>query len=131
MRASLRRAVQLVHEVPASRQHISDALPERSDIVGPSLGDQWQHLVLCPLSVIALDKCDNEYDIRIIVQLLAEARSSLIGARLRVFLTSRPEVPVWHGFRQVPETEHRDAVLHNISPLIVDHDIGLFLEETL
>ena len=84
-------AVQLVHEVPASRQHISDALPERSDIVGPSLGDQWQHLVLCPLSVIALDKCDNEYDIRIIVQLLAEARSSLIGARLRVFLTSRPE----------------------------------------
>jgi hypothetical protein len=135
-------AVQLAHSVPAVRQHIGNAVAERSDIASQSLRDQWQHLVLCPLSklhesesyiivVDALDECDNEYDVRIIVQLLAEARSSLAGARLRVFLTSRPEVPIRHGFRQVAETEHRDVVLHNISPSIVDHDIGLFLEETL
>jgi hypothetical protein len=135
-------AVQLAHSVPAVRQHIGDAVAERSDIASQSLRDQWQHLVLRPLSklhesesyivvVDALDECDNEYDVHIIVQLLAEARSLPASARLRVFLTSRPEVPIRHGFRQIAETEHRDVVLHNISLSIVDHDIGLFLEDTL
>jgi hypothetical protein len=136
-------AAQLAHNVPASRQHISDAVAERSDIVRQSLRDQWQHLVLRPLSklhepetesepetcvlvVDALDECDNEYDIRIIVQLLVEVRSLSTGIRLRVFLTSRPEVPVRHGFGQLEDAEHKDVVLHNISPSIVDHDIGLF-----
>jgi hypothetical protein len=136
-------AVQLAHRVPALRQHISDAVAEHNDIVSQALRDQWQQLVLSPLSklresgqepetyivvVDALDECDNEDDIRIIVQLLAEVRSSLTGVRLRVFLTSRPEVPIRHGFRQVADSEHKDVVLHNISPLIVNHDIGLFLE---
>jgi hypothetical protein len=135
-------ALQLAHSVPAVRQHIGDAVAERSDIATQSLRDQWYHLVIRPLSklhesewfivvVDALDECDNEYDVRIIVQLLAEARSWLASARLRVFLTSRPEVPIRHGFRQIAEIEHRDVVLHNISPSIVDHDIGLFLEDTL
>jgi hypothetical protein len=135
-------AVQLAHSVPAVRQHISDAVAERSDVVSQSLRDQWQQLVCCPLSklreaesyvivVDALDECDNEHDIRIIVRLLAEVRSSLTHVRLRVFLTSRPEVPIRHGFGQVADTEHRDAVLHNISPSIVEHDIRLFLEDRL
>jgi hypothetical protein len=46
-------------------------------------------------------------------------------------LTSRPEVPIRHGFSQVSETEHRDFVLHNIPPSIVDHDISIFLEYNL
>jgi hypothetical protein len=134
-------AVQLAHSVPAVRQHISDAVAERSNIVSLSLRDQWQHLVLHPLSklhepesyvvvVDALDECDNNDNIRIIVQLLAKARS-LTGVRLRMFLTSRPEVPIRHGFGQVADAEHKDVLLHNISPSIVDHDIGLFLEDRL
>ena len=142
-------AVQLAHSVPALRQHISDAVAERSDIVSQSLRDQWRHLVCRPLSrlrrsepglvpetylvvVDALDECDNEHDIRIIVQLLAEVEPSLTGVRLRVFLTSRPEVPIRHGFGEIAaDVEHKDVVLHNISPSIVDHDIGLFLEDRL
>lgn len=139
-------AVQLAHSVPAVRQHISDAVAKRSDIVSQSLRDQWQHLVLRPLSMLhqaapepetymivvdALDECDSDSDIRIIVQLLAEARLSLTGVRLRVFLTSRPEVPIRHGSGQVADTEHKDVVLHNISPSIVDHDIATFLEHHL
>lgn len=50
-------------------------------------------------------------------------------------MAHRPEVPIRHGFRhgfrQIEEIEHRDVVLHNISPSIVDHDIGLFLKDTL
>jgi hypothetical protein len=136
--------VQLAHNVPASRQHICDAIAGRSDIASQSLRDQWHHLVLrpllkldnhdCPASFVlvvdALDECDDDNNIRIIVQLLAEARS-LARVRLRVLLTSRPEVPIRHGFYEVPDAGHQDFVLHNISPPIVDHDITLFLEYNL
>jgi hypothetical protein len=130
--------------VPASRQHISKAIAERSEFAGQSPRDQWRLLVLDPLSklgdndcpgsfllvVDALDECDKEDNIRMIVQLLAEA-PSLSRARLRVFLTSRPEVPIRHGFRNVPDAKHQDFVLHNISPSIVDRDISLFLGHSL
>jgi hypothetical protein len=82
------------------------------------------------LIVDALDECDSENDIRTILHLLAEARS-LKTVRLRVLLTSRPEIPIRHGFYQIPEAEHEDFVLHNISPPIVDRDIAIFLKYSL
>jgi hypothetical protein len=48
-----------------------------------------------------------------------------------VFLTSRPEVPIRDVFGQITDAEHRDFVLHDISPSIVDQDIRLFLETEL
>ncbi|KAF2458145.1 quinon protein alcohol dehydrogenase-like superfamily [Lineolata rhizophorae] len=132
-------AVQLAHATPTLRQHICDAFTERPDIVDQSLRDQWQRLVLGPLArldgddgrwpyvliVDALDECDNDNDVRIIVQLLAEARSSAQG-RLRVFLTSRPETPIRSGFHQMPAGGYHDFVLQDISPSIVDQDISKF-----
>lgn len=137
-------AVQIADNVPASQQHMRDAVTERNRIDSQSLRDQWHYLVFGPLSklsgsdypaslilvVDALDECDGDSNIRIIVQLLAEARS-LTRARLRVLLTSRPEVPIRHGFYQIPDAEHQDVVLHNISRSIVDHDITLFLQHNL
>jgi hypothetical protein len=133
--------VQLVDNITASRQHIRDAVAERGNIAHQSLRDQWQHLVLGPLSrlhepgpfiivIDALDECDNDDDVQIIVQLLAEAQS-LEKVRLRVFLTSRPEVPIRDVFGQITDAEHRDFVLHDISPSVVDQDIRLFLETEL
>jgi hypothetical protein len=134
-------AVQLAHSVPASQQYISNAVAERSDIISHSLRDQWQHLVYRPLSKLrepgpyvividALDECDSDNNIRIILELLAEAQS-LTDIQLRVLLTSRPEMPIRYGFRQMVDAEHKDVVLHNISSLVVDHDIKLFLENNL
>jgi hypothetical protein len=136
-------AVQLAHYVPSSRQHICDAITDCSNIASQSLRDQWHHLVLRPLSklgnrslypyvliVDALDECENDKNIQAIVQLLVEARS-LETLRLRVFLTSRPEIPIRSGFHQVPDTEHQVFVLHNISPSTVDHDISLYLQYDL
>jgi hypothetical protein len=137
-------AVQVACNVPALRQRISDAVVERDDVASQSLRDQWHHLVLspllnvgdsgCPASLVlvvdALDECDSDNNIHIIVQLLAEARS-LTRVRLRVLLTSRPKVPIRYGFYHVPEAGHQDVVLHNISRSIVDHDITLFLEHNL
>jgi hypothetical protein len=135
-------AVQLAENITISRQHICDAVAERGNIAQQTLRDQWQHLVLRPLSKLhepgpyiividALDECDNDNDVQIIVRLLAEARSSLDRVRLRVFLTSRPEDPIRHGFGQITDAEHKDFVLHDISPWIVDHDISLFFEYQL
>ncbi|KAJ5031387.1 WD40-repeat-containing domain protein [Bipolaris maydis] len=77
-------AAQLADNIPASRCHIREAIAERSSIARQSLRDQWHHLILCPLSklrearpyilvVDALDECDNDSNIQIIVQLLADA----------------------------------------------------------
>jgi hypothetical protein len=133
-------AVQLASSIPSLDQQICNAFTERRDITSQSLRDQWQQLVLRPLSrlgengcqssyvlvVDALDECDNDNNIRIIIHLLAEARS-LKTVRLRVFLTSRPEIPIRYGFGQLPDADLWDFILHNISPSIVDHDIYIFL----
>jgi len=50
---------------------------------------------------------------------------------LWIFLTSRPDIPIRHGFYQIPESEHQDFVLHNILPSIVNHDISIFLRYSL
>jgi hypothetical protein len=136
--------VQFASSVPALQRLISPAITEQSDIASRSLRDQWYQLVLDPLSKLdgngcpssyivvigALDECDDENNIRTILQLLATARS-LKSIRLRVFLTSRPEVPIRHGFCQIPQAEHQDFVLHDISRAIVEHDISIFLEHEL
>ncbi|KAF2185880.1 hypothetical protein K469DRAFT_157967 [Zopfia rhizophila CBS 207.26] len=137
-------ARQLANNVPLVRRHICEAIVQRRDIATQSLRDQWRQLVLGPLSKLdlnshpisyilvidALDECSDENHIRSILQLLAEARL-LKNVQLRIFLTSRPEIPIRYGFHEIPESEHQDFVLHNISPLIVDHDISTFLIHNL
>jgi hypothetical protein len=48
-------AIQLASNVRALRRHISDALSEHSDITSLALRDQWQTLVLGPLSKLEGD----------------------------------------------------------------------------
>jgi hypothetical protein len=137
-------AVQLANNLPSLQQHICDAVTERKDIASQSLRDQWRQLVLYPLSkldsngcqcsyiliVDALDECDDDNNVQVILQLLAEARS-LKTVRLRLFLTSRPEIPIRHGMYRIPQAEHQDFVLQNIPPAIINYDISLFLEYNL
>jgi NACHT domain len=137
-------AVQLARRSQSLRRHICEAVNENSNIANQSLGDQWRQLILSPLRklevdrkpmsyiivVDALDECDNDKDVRTTLQLLAEA-GSLGIVRLRLLLTSRPEIPIRHGFHEMLDAEHQDFVLHNISPSIVDHDIFVFLKYEL
>ncbi|PVH68198.1 hypothetical protein DL98DRAFT_633298, partial [Cadophora sp. DSE1049] len=140
-------AVQLADAVPSLQARICDAIRKQSDIANLSLLDQWRELVIRPLRLVksdkpsspssyllvvdALDECDNEDHVRTILQLLAEARSLPMVLRLRIFLTSRPEVPIRHGIRAIPQAEHQDFVLHNIQPAIINHDISFSLEHHL
>jgi hypothetical protein len=136
-------ASQLATKVPCARKHICEAIMEHQDIAGHSLRDQWDQLILNPLSKLdgitspstivlvidALDECDSERDIRILLRLLATT-SSLNNIRLRIFITSRPEIPIRCGFSQIPEAERQVFVLHDIQPTIVDRDLSLFFEHS-
>jgi NACHT domain len=139
-------AVQLANKSSTLKRYICEAIAERRDIAGKALRDQWNHLVLGPLSKVeadslqiqtpliividALDECEDENDIQRILELLAEARA-LRTVRLRVFMTSRPEISIRYGFYKISEAEHQDFVLHNISPSVIEHDISVFLEYNL
>jgi hypothetical protein len=136
-------AAQLANNVPSLQQHICDAIAQHKDVASQSLSDQWHRLVLSPLLklrgnscqpyilvVDALDECNSEDDIRVILHLLAEV-GSLETDRLRIFLTSRPEILIQRGFQKMIEARHKDFVLHHISPPLVDHDVAIFLRDNL
>jgi hypothetical protein len=134
-------AVQLANSIPSLRPYICDAISNNKDIASQSFRDQWSQLILFPWSKLnsglspssyvlvidALDECDKDEHIRMILLLLAEART-LKTARLRVLLTSRPEIPIRHGFYQIPDAQHQDFVLHSVLPTIINRDISIFLE---
>ena len=134
-------AVQLADRSPSLKRYICDAITENNNVARQALRDQWHQLVLQPLSkldgnfphsslllvVDGLDECEGNYNIQEIVRLLAEARS-LEAVRLRILLTSRPEIAIRCGFYQIQDSEHQDFVLHDISPVIIDKDISIFLE---
>jgi hypothetical protein len=78
----------------------------------------------------ALDECEGENDIQIILRLLGKARS-LKKVQLRVLITSRLEIPICYSFYQIPTAEHCDFILHDIEVAIVDYDISIFLDYEL
>jgi hypothetical protein len=137
-------ALQIAMHILPIQRRIYDAVTEHSNIASQSLADQWRQLVVGPLSELdnsntypsyvividALDECEGENDTRIILRLLTEARS-LKRVRLRVLITSRPEVPIRYGFCQIPNAEHRDFILQDIESSIIDHDISIFLQYEL
>jgi hypothetical protein len=137
-------AVQLATISDVLSRYICEAIQRQRDIANKGLRDQWKQLVYEPLSkmeaqsltsplllvIDALDECDDDKDIELILQLLAEARE-LRKIRLRVFLTSRAEKPIRNGFRKIPEAEHQDFILHNISPSVIENDLSIFLYSEL
>lgn len=48
----------------------------------------------------ALDECERDDDIRLIIYLLSRAKT-LSSVRVRVFVTSRPNLPIRPGFNDM------------------------------
>jgi len=134
-------AYQLAYAQPSLATGIHKAICDRPDIQRQSLQQQWKHLILEPLSQLsgssqpqslvlvidALDECDDENDTGLILRLLSEAKTPS-SVRLQVFVTSRPETPIRHGFSYIPNAAHRDFILHEISNHIVNRDISALLQ---
>jgi hypothetical protein len=72
---------------------------------------QSQRLIVV---IDALDECDRE-DIRTILTLLAWA-TDIRPVLLRIVLTSRLELPIRLGFKDMAEGAYQDLILHEVPP---------------
>ncbi|CAG8127967.1 unnamed protein product [Penicillium salamii] len=108
-----------------------------------SLVEQFNRLLLQPLMEIknanlsmmptaiimidALDECESEKDIKTIIRLLPLATEAST-ASVRFFVTSRPELPIRLGFKDIL-SQHHDIALHDVPEAVIEHDIAVFMRE--
>jgi hypothetical protein len=133
-------AHQLALSIPGVAFFIKKALDANLAIVGKSMKEQFEKLIQGPLSKVAatliapssvvmvidaLDECDEEADIRLLINIFSQAKT--LCPYLRVFLTSRPELPIRLGFSEV-KGSYQGLVLHDIPAQIIKHDIIVFLD---
>jgi hypothetical protein len=138
-------ATDLMARIPGLRSGIRKALDADPRISERVLKDQFEKLILHPLSEIqqapsqalacivvidALDECEREEDIRVILQLLARTKD-IKPVLLRILVTSRPELPIRLGFKQMSDGTYQDLALHEVPKRTIEHDIRLFLEHKL
>ncbi|KAG9227960.1 hypothetical protein BJ875DRAFT_490520 [Amylocarpus encephaloides] len=116
-----------------------------------SLGEQFKKLLDEPLQKInitnggcltlilvidALDECETKNktrksDIEVILSLWSQL-SQLKTVRLKLFLTSRPDLPIQLGFKDMSVDDYQDMVLHNereVPLATIQHDILAFLKD--
>jgi hypothetical protein len=138
-------AQQLLTRMPQLGPSIQKAIEDDPYISEKALGEQFDKLLLCPLQNVdlsqnstvlividALDECgseENNVDIRAILRLLPRLQASKC-VRLRFFLTSRPELPIQLGFKDI-EGDHQNLDLHDVPESGIADDISIFLRYSL
>ncbi|KAJ5501025.1 hypothetical protein N7527_012146 [Penicillium freii] len=135
---------QLLHRVPRLKPGIRKAIHDDPDVATKSLKEQFDRLILQPLlelelskqqipaTVIvidALDECENDNDVRRIVQLISRLREG-DDLHLRVFLTSRPERPIQQEFSNIANHHYQYMALHDNFEA-TERDIRLFMKHRL
>jgi hypothetical protein len=135
--------VQLVHQLPTLAPHVHAAIEATPAINEKSAKDQFEKLIVDPIRklpkqsqpstivivVDALDECDAIEYIRLVIQLMSQAKS-FTSIHLKFFLTSRPELPIRLGFKDI-SSKYKDLVLHQIPEPVIEHDITTFLQHEL
>ncbi|KAJ5816310.1 NACHT and WD40 domain protein [Penicillium robsamsonii] len=136
---------QLAKVIPQLTSGVRKAIDNNPDIGTKGLKEQFDRILLQPLLdlhsstlptlivvivIDALDECDVDNDMRLILQLLPQLQKAE-GIRVRVLLTSRPELPIRLGFDKLPHHDHKDFVLHNIPKEVIENDLSLFLNHRI
>ncbi|KAK6351863.1 hypothetical protein TWF718_005008 [Orbilia javanica] len=78
--------------------------------------------------VDALDECEGGEDVRTIIQQLAKLKD-LTNVDVRVFLTSRPDLPITPTFQKLTTDAYDDLVLHEVPD--IESDILLYIQTEL
>jgi hypothetical protein len=135
---------QLVQKLPSLAPHVQNAIEADPGISRKALKQQFDTLVLQPLDKIqtnpqksssivivvdALDECDRDEDVRIIICLFSQVKP-LSSVQLKFFLTSRPELPVRLGFKDI-NSRYEELALYQIPEPVIKEDISSFLEHKL
>ncbi|OJJ00339.1 hypothetical protein ASPVEDRAFT_149300 [Aspergillus versicolor CBS 583.65] len=124
-------AKQLGDAIPQRSSSIQHVIGKNPDIAGRGLEEQFQKLILQPLIALnpgptstilividALDECDQDGDVRDILELLPSVQESR-SVQVRFLLTSRPDLPVKLGLQHL--------IIHEIPNPAIEHDIRLYL----
>lgn len=133
---------QFLKTVPEIIPDVSAAIKDDPSISNRPFKDQFEKLLLQPLCGLdlgphkvvrvvvldALDECHGDNNIKLLLGLLPKMQEST-SVQIKIFLTSRPELPIRVGFRQIADDAHRDFQLHRIDSALIRHDISLFLDD--
>jgi hypothetical protein len=135
-------ARQLADLFPNIAHAIAAALDQDSLLCDRYLKTQFDSLLLEPLQsadqdsfpsagmvlvIDALDECDNGGSIKTVLLLLSRVEA-ITSVRLRIFVTSRPELPVELGFKGMSGHLHEDVRLEEAQERSIAHDIRVFYE---
>ena len=130
-------AIQLADIVPSLGQSIAEALEADSLLCDRNLQEQFDKLLAQPLANVApgairsstliividaLDECNRENDIRIILRLLARLQG-ISWLQPRVFVTSRPDLPIKLGFFDMHRDLHEDVILEQVQATTIRNDL--------
>ncbi|KUM63119.1 hypothetical protein ACN42_g4003 [Penicillium freii] len=114
-------------------------------IAEKSLSEQFEKLILRPLVALkrssglvqslvividALDECEQDDDIPVILQLIQRLRQSN-AVLIKIFLTSRPELPIRLGFSKIANHDFHSFALHQVPEAVTELDISLFLKNRI
>ena len=137
-------AADLVARLPATASHIKEVLDAEPALLTKNAREQFGKLFQQPLLeatstrkdgpvvvvVDALDECESEADIKLIIRLFSSSTAGGQSNRIKIFLTSRPELPPRIGFKAI-EGAYQDVILHEMPEPVVERDISTFLEHEL
>ncbi|KAF3407813.1 hypothetical protein DPV78_001659 [Talaromyces pinophilus] len=131
----------LLGKIPEMTSFVENALDADPYISDKSMTEQFEKLIYQPLSKLqahalqiynlvividALDECEQEAHIGVILRLLSQTKT-LLSVNIRVFVTSRPELPIRLGFKNISGDAYHSLILHEIHPTIVEQDIKIFI----
>ncbi|KAK6499548.1 hypothetical protein TWF506_004177 [Arthrobotrys conoides] len=137
-------ACQLANQLTDLGSSIVKAVEDDPGISSKNFAEQFDKLIFRPLAALksvsdnsretlvllidALDECQRTADIPIIIRLLA-LLPEIQGIKVRVFLTSRPELPIRPAFKKLPGGTYDDLILHEVPK--IEEDISTFLRYEL
>ncbi|EGX44911.1 hypothetical protein AOL_s00173g12 [Orbilia oligospora ATCC 24927] len=148
-------AVQLTRNIPGLVPYVQNVIQEEPDIATKALEKQFRTLVFHPLEKLieansssaapeennnralvplvfvidALDECEGDTKVRQILDFLSEmAKLKIVRVHIRIFLTSRPELPIRLGFDKMSADTHDRMILQDVPPATIEHDISVFLK---
>ena len=135
---------ELVLKIPGLDALVAEAITQDPLIFDKALGEQFDKLIYQPLHhvklitsgtltftvvVDALDECEKERDVKVIIDLWSRL-AYLTTIRLKLFLTSRPDLPIQLGFKEISTAIHQDMVLQDAVPqTTIQRDILIFLKD--
>lgn len=130
---------QLAQRIPGLDILVAQAVNQNPDISSKNIAETFKVLVRQPLQqlastsdqlvyvivVDALDECRKD-EITQVLRLLSEL-STFTSVRLRLFLTSRPEVPLQQSLQGLSPAARQVVVLDEVPRPILQQDISVYL----